>query len=115
MLLLRLLRRLGKALLYLILMIAIIPVAGLAYGFLSTDAVDPAPLTGPADIGPPSELAAKVRAGTPGYQRPQQATFLGYPGWSIAYAARDYAGFVKDNAPSSFPYWSYIGRYWRDY
>ena len=115
MLLSKLLRRLGKALLYLILLVAIIPVAGLAFGFLSTDALDTAPLTGLADIGPPSELAARVRADIPGYQRPQQATFLGYPRWSIAYAARDYADFVKENAPSGFPYWSYIGRYWRDY
>jgi hypothetical protein len=115
MLLLRFFRRLAKALLYMILLIAIIPVAGLAYGFLSTDALDTTPLTGPADVGPPSELAAKVRAETPGYQRPQQATFLLYPEFSIAYAARDYADFVKVNAPSGFPYWSYIARYWQDY
>jgi len=115
MFLLRLLGRLAKALIYLIVIIGLIPFAGLLYGFLSTEAVDTARLPGLADEAPPSELAAKVRAETPGYQRPEETTFLAYPEWSIAFAARDYANFLKDKPPSGFPFWSYVGCYWQDY
>ena len=56
-----------------------------------------------------------MRAQIPGYQRPEESTYLTYPEWAIVYAAREYAGFVKDHQPSGFPYWSYIGRFWQDY
>ena len=111
----RLIKRLIKALVYLIIIIVLIPIAGLAYGFLTTDAVEMAPLPGVADGAPPAAPAAKVRAEIPGYQRAEEATFLTYPEWAIVYAAREYAGFVKDHPPSGFPYWSYIGRFWQDY
>jgi hypothetical protein len=114
MFLFRFLRRLAKALVYLIVIIVLIPVAGLAYGFLSADAVETKPLAGPTDDPPPAELTAKVKAEIPDYQSPAEATFLSYPEWAINHAARDYAGFVKDHQPSAFPYWSYVGRYWQD-
>ena len=116
MFLLRWLKRLVKAIVYLIVLILLIPLAGLAYGFLTTDALDATPLPGVAEGAPPAELAAKVRAEIPGYQRPEESTYLTYPEWAIVYAAREYAGFLKEgNRESQFPYWSYIGRFWQDY
>ncbi|MCV3206987.1 hypothetical protein OHD62_10065 [Mesorhizobium sp. YC-39] len=115
MFLLRWLKRIIKAILWLIVIVVLIPITGLAYGFLTTSSLDSAPLPGVADGAPPKALADKVRAEIPGYQRPEESTFLTYPEWAIVYAARDYAGFVDKNQPSGFPYWSYIGRFWQDY
>lgn len=115
MILLRWLRRLLKTILWLIILVILIPVAGLAYGFLSTSSLDEAPLPGIADGTPPAALAAKVRQATPGYQVPKQSTWLAYPKQAIVHAARDYAAFVDKDQPSGFPYWSYVGGYWRDY
>ncbi|GLS35569.1 hypothetical protein GCM10010869_11580 [Mesorhizobium tianshanense] len=115
MFLFRLVKRIVKAILWLVVIVVLIPIAGLAYGFLTTSSLDTAPLPGIADGAPPTALADKVRAEIPGYQRPEESTWLTYPEWAIVYAARDYAGFVDRNQPSGFPYWSYIGRYWQDY
>jgi hypothetical protein len=115
MFLVRLIKRLIKALVILVVIVVLIPVAGLAYGFLTTDAIDTAPLPGTADGAPPAAVEAQVRAQIPGYQRPEESTYLTYPEWAIVYAAREYAGFVKGHQPSGFPYWSYIGRFWQDY
>ncbi|PDQ21643.1 hypothetical protein CN311_08300 [Mesorhizobium sanjuanii] len=115
MFLLRLIKRIIKAILWLVVIVVLIPIVGLAYGFLTTSSLDTAPLPGIADGAPPKALADKVRTEIPGYQRPEESTFLTYPEWAIVYAARDYAGFVDKNQPSGFPYWSCIGRYWQDY
>lgn len=111
----RLIKRLIKALVVLAVIVVLIPVAGLAYGFLTTGTIDTAPLTGIDGTAAPEAIASKLRTEIEGYQRPEESTFLTYPEWAIVYAARDYAGFVKDHSPSAFPYWSYIGRYWQDY
>ncbi|MER9874828.1 hypothetical protein [Mesorhizobium sp. M0195] len=115
MFLFRWLKRIIKAILWLVVIVVLIPIAGLAYGFLTTRSLDTTPLPGVADGAPPKALAGKVRAEIPGYQRPEESTFLTYPEWAIVYAAREYAGFVDKNQPSGFPYLSYIGRFWQDY
>jgi len=115
MVLFRWLKRIIKAILWLVVIVVLIPIAGLAYGFLTTSSLDTAPLPGIADGAPPKALADKVRAEIPGYQRPEESTFLTYPEWAIVYAAREYAGFVDKNQPSGFLYWSCIGRFWQDY
>lgn len=111
----RLVKRIVKAILWLVVIVVLIPIAGLAYGFLTTPSQATSPLPGIAEGAPPNALADKVRAEIPGYQRPEESTWLTYPEWAIVYAARDYAGFVDRNQPSGFPYWSYVGRYWQDY
>lgn len=112
---LRWLKRILKTIVWLVVLVLLIPIAGLTYGWLSTSALDTTPLPGITEGAPSKELAEKVRAEIPGYQRPEESTFLTYPEWAIVYAAREYAGYVKDNAPSGFSYWSYIGRFWQDY
>lgn len=112
---LRWLKRILKTIVWLVVLVLLIPIAGLTYGWITTSALDTTPLPGIAKGAPPKELAEKVRTEIPGYQRPEESTFLTYPEWAIVYAAREYAGYVKDNAPSGFPYWSYIGRFWQDY
>ncbi|MER8506956.1 hypothetical protein [Mesorhizobium sp. M0199] len=115
MFLFRWLKRIIKAILWLVVIVVLIPIAGLAYGFLTTPSLDTTPLPGVTEGAPPTALADKVRAEIPGYQRPEESTFLTYPEWAIVYAAREYAGFVDKNQPSGFPYLSYIGRFWQDY
>ncbi|MER8502108.1 hypothetical protein NKH80_19580 [Mesorhizobium sp. M0904] len=115
MFLFRWLKRIIKAILWLVVIVVLIPIAGLAYGFLTTPSLDTTPLPGVAEGAPPKALADKIRAEIPGYQRPEESTFLTYPEWAIVYAAREYAGFVDKNQPSGFPYLSYIGRFWQDY
>ncbi|PLP56076.1 hypothetical protein CYK37_27780 [Mesorhizobium loti] len=112
---LRWLKRILKTIAWLVAIILLVPVLGLSYGWLTTTSLDTTSLPGVAEGAPPRDLADKVRAEIPGYQRPEESTFLTYPEWAIVYAAREYAGYVKDNQPSGFPYWSYIGRFWQDY
>ena len=115
MLLFRWLKRVIKTIVWLIVIIILIPIVGLSYGFLTTPSLDKTPLPGIADGAPAKALADKVRAEIAGYQRPEESTFLTYPEWAIVYAAREYAGFVAKDQPSGFPYWSYVGRFWQDY
>lgn len=115
MFLLRWLRRLIKTILWLVVIVVLIPVVGLAYGFLTTPALDKTPLPGIADGAPPTQLAAKVRQAIPDYQSPAPSTWLAYPKWATIQAAHDYAAFVGKDQPSGFPYWAYVGHYWQDY
>jgi len=108
------LRRLLSAILALVAIVVLTPLAGLAYGFLTTDEValtQPAPST----AGPSPTVAAALEREIPGYARPEESTFLTYPEWAIVYAAREYTAFVDREFPSRFPYWAYAGRFWQDY
>jgi hypothetical protein len=107
--------RLIKLAFWLAVIVVLIPIVGLGYGFVTTASLDDGPPPGGLGAPPPKTLADKVRAEIPGYQRPEESTFLAYPEWAIVYAARDYAAYVKGNQPSGFPYWSYVGRFWQDY
>lgn len=116
MFLLRWIWRLVKALIVVVIVVAAIPLFGLAYGFLTTDALDDAPLPGIVEGAPPAALAGQVREEIAGYQRPEESTYLTYPEWAIVYAAREYAGFLEaGHRESGFPYLSYAGRFWQDY
>ena len=104
----RWLRRILFVLLALVLIVVLIPLAGLAYGFLATDSVVLARPRPPATEAPVGDDIA-------GYRRPEESTFLTYPEWAIVYAAREYAELVDREFPSRFPYWAYAGRFWQDY
>lgn len=112
---LRLVRRLLKAVLFLVALIVAIPVLGLAYGFATTDALPPEKTEIAEEPTPPQNLKTALAEEIDGYQRPEESTYLTYPEWAIVYAAREYAGFVANNRESAFPYWAYIGRFWQDY
>lgn len=106
----RWLRRLLVTLCAVVALVVLIPVVGLAYGFLTTS--DPG-------IAPPpaarSEISDTLRRDIPDYARGEESTFLTYPEWAIVYTAREYADFVRESFPSRFPYWAYAGRFWQDY
>lgn len=110
---LRLLKGLIKAVIYLLVIVLLTPVLGLAYGFLTTSA--PSVLRVEPIGRPPVELRAQAVEAIPGYQRSEESTFLTYPEWAIVYAAREYAGFVAERPAYDFPYWAYVGRFWQDY
>jgi hypothetical protein len=109
----RWLRRLIVAIMAIVLVAVAVPVAGLAYGFLTTDPIAIAQPEPPA--GSAMEISAQLAAEIDGYKRPEESTFLTYPEWSIVYAASEYASFVDRWPPSAFPYWAYVGRFWQDY
>lgn len=107
-------RKLLRAIIVLAILLVGIPALGLAYGWLTTDPVDPSIAS--FEGGRPSALPAdRLRAEIADYQRPLESTFLTYPEWSIVYSAREYADVVATQRESAFPYWAHIGRYWRDY
>jgi hypothetical protein len=112
----RWLRRLLVTLVALVVLIALTPIAGLAYGFLTTGDVElTQPLPPTAEAGPSPNVKATLDNEVAGYRRPEESTFLTYPEWAIVYAAREYAAFVDREFPSRFPYWAYAGRFWQDY
>lgn len=110
MFLLRLLRRLIRFAILAVGVLLMIPVIGLIYGFAATGSVD-IPPSAPNDAAARAAYATEARQ----FLRPEDNTFLTYPEWSIVYAARDYARFLKDGRESGFPYFSYALAYWRDY
>lgn len=108
--------RLLKALVVLVVIVLAIPLLGLAYGFMTTGALDSAALAGVAEGVPPPAIGEQLRKEIENYQRPEESTYLTYPEWAIVYAAREYAAFLKaGHRESGFPYWSYTGRFWQDY
>lgn len=107
------LKGIARVLLFVVALVIAIPVLGLAYGFMTTDAPQAAPIV----IRSPeaAAISQKLAAEIPGYKRPEESTYLTYPEWAIVYAAREYAGFVAEENPSGFPYFAYVGRFWQDY
>jgi hypothetical protein len=54
-------------------------------------------------------------AGVEGYARPGVATFLALPAWYVVYEAEEYAAAIGRDAPSRFPYFRAIRKFWRYY
>lgn len=50
-----------------------------------------------------------------GYARSASQTYLTLPEWYIVYSADELAGFLRESAPSGFPYFRSIGQFWRLY
>ncbi len=109
---LRWLKRLIKAITFVIVIVLLTPIAGLAYGLATTGVM---PRIVREDAAPVPEAVRAEANAIRGYRRPEESTFLTYPEWAIVYAAREYAGFVQNNREYGFPYWAYIGRFWQDY
>ena len=107
----RLLRWLFRTILRLVAIVLVIPILGFGYGWITT--ADRPPVSR-SQSAPPA-IAAQLREEIPGYQRPEESTFLTYPEWAIVYAAREYASFVATRSESDFPYFGYVGRFWQDY
>ena len=52
---------------------------------------------------------------TKSYRRDEGQTFLTHPEWYIVYSSDEYAAYLKDHLPTSFPYLSSIGQFWVHY
>ncbi len=52
---------------------------------------------------------------TQAYIRPEESTYLGFPEWYIVYSSVEYSNCINTNLPSSFPYFSSIGQFWKNY
>ncbi|MFL5577850.1 MAG: FAD-binding oxidoreductase [Gemmatimonadaceae bacterium] len=66
----------------------------------------------------PDRPAPAVRArldSTPGYRRDEGQTFLTHPEWYIVYSSDEYAAWLQDSLPTTFPYAASIGQYWVNY
>lgn len=49
------------------------------------------------------------------HQRGTDQTFLTYPEWFLVHSPAEYAAFVKDRAPSGFPFLGHICQFWGSY
>jgi FAD/FMN-containing dehydrogenase len=52
---------------------------------------------------------------TKDYLRDEGQTFLTHPEWYIVYSSDEYAAWMRDRLPTSFPYLASIGQYWVNY
>lgn len=111
----KLLRRLVRAVALIVATIILIPVLGLAYGYVTSGAPVGGPLQPVALTDEQKAISTSLDKEIDGYRRPEESTYLTYPEWAIVYAAREYAGLVREQPPHAFPCWAYIGRYWADY
>ena len=50
-----------------------------------------------------------------GYRRGEERSWLTLPEWYIVYSADEYADYVRDKAPTSFPFFSSVGQFWTAY
>ncbi|CAA9333528.1 MAG: hypothetical protein AVDCRST_MAG93-6311 [uncultured Chloroflexia bacterium] len=66
------------------------------------------------DTEPPA-VFAPIIAERSDAQRPEDQTYLTLPEWYIVYSADEYAAYVAQNPPSSFPYFRAIGQFWSNY
>jgi hypothetical protein len=58
---------------------------------------------------------AAIEAKTPGYRRPEAATYLAFPEQHLAQNAHEYAQAIAAGSPSRYPYFKAIVQYWRAY
>ncbi len=49
------------------------------------------------------------------YERPPEQTYLTFPEWFLVHSPAEYARFIKQDAPSDFPFWGHIGQFWDSY
>ena len=49
------------------------------------------------------------------YVRPPEQTYLTFPEWFLVHSPAEYARFIKQDAPSDFPFWGHIGQFWDSY
>ena len=54
-------------------------------------------------------------AAPPENRRGEDQTFLTFPEWYLVYSPAEYAVFVRDRAPSEFPYWGHVSQLWHSY
>jgi FAD/FMN-containing dehydrogenase len=81
-------------------------------------AADAAAIARTADAAPSSDGDVAVRErlrSRPDYARSESQTYLTLPEWYIVYSADELAGFLREAAPSGFPYFRSIGQFWRLY
>ncbi len=83
-----------------------------------SDAADDAAIARTLDGEPSSTTDADIRARLRtrvGYPRSSSQTYLTLPEWYIVYSADENAAFLREAAPSGFPYFRSIGQFWRLY
>lgn len=82
-------------------------------------AIAPEPARSPVPaIAPAARLQLQSAAALKnigGYQRDEAQTYLTLPEWVLVYSPDEYAHFIKDQAPSRFPYFGSIAQFWGYY
>ena len=62
-----------------------------------------------------TEAAREQLLALRGYARPEGQTYLTHPEWYIVYSSEEYAAWMRDRLPTSFPYARAIGQFWIHY
>lgn len=65
-------------------------------------------------------LAMPLSAGTPvvtpaEHVRGTEQTYLTFPEWFLVHSPAEYAKYVRDHAPTAFPFWGHIRQFWESY
>ena len=102
---LTILRRVAAGVIVVLVVLLSVPVAFIGINCYSADVQAPG---GTQDT-------QQVLADVVGYSRDESATYLTLPEWYIVYSTEEYASFIKDHPPSSFPYFGAIRQYWTYY
>jgi hypothetical protein len=66
-------------------------------------------------LSPVSAQAAPEIAAPVEHRRGTEQTFLTFPEWFLVHSPAEYAIFVKDHAPSEFPFFGHISQFWTSY
>jgi FAD/FMN-containing dehydrogenase len=69
-------------------------------------------------MAPPASATPAQRAALSnisGYKRDEAQTYLTLPEWVLVYNPDEYAHFIKNRAPSAYPYFGSIGQFWGYY
>lgn len=62
----------------------------------------------------PAEIRTKLDT-VPGYQFPEEKSFLTFPEWYIVYTSQDYAAHIAQRPPSSFRFFASAADFWTSY
>ena len=54
-------------------------------------------------------------AAPPEHRRGTEQTFLTFPEWFLVHSPAEYAVYVRDHDPDTFPFWGHLGEFWSSY
>ena len=115
MIIFRAIKKLIKIAIYLVVIILIVAFIPIVTG-VTKCAMGTLPVTSAAPVN--KAIPANIKsteASLQDYQRPESHTFLTFPAWYIVFSSQEYAQYIKDHAPSGFPFFSSIQQYWFGY
>jgi hypothetical protein len=101
-----------KRLVLVLFIVALVPAGAIAIFCWRDDAAGIERLP---DIKTMAAPAQRYDVDVVGYRRGEERSWLTLPEWYIVYSADEYADYVRDKAPTGFPFFSSVGQFWTAY